>query len=73
MCRPQVDGFRFDIMGHHFVSNMTKIRAALDRLTPEAAGVDGRGIYLCGEAWDFGEVGKARSAGLSGAFTCLGW
>lgn len=53
---PQIDGFRFDIMGHHFVTNMTNIRNALNRLTPEADGVDGRHIYIYGEAWDFGEV-----------------
>jgi pullulanase len=52
----QIDGFRFDIMGHHFVYNMDAIRAALDRLTPERDGVDGRHIYIYGEAWDFGEV-----------------
>lgn len=57
LCVPtQIDGFRFDIMGHHFVYNMSAIRAALDRLTPEADGVDGRHIYVYGEAWDFGEV-----------------
>lgn len=52
----QIDGFRFDIMGHHFIGNMAAVRTALDRLTPEADGVDGRHIYLYGEAWDFGEV-----------------
>lgn len=52
----QVDGFRFDIMGHHFVSNMSNIRNALNALTVERDGVDGRHIYIYGEAWDFGEV-----------------
>jgi pullulanase/glycogen debranching enzyme len=52
----QVDGFRFDIMGHHFVHNMTNIRNAINALTPERDGVDGRHLYIYGEAWDFGEV-----------------
>ena len=52
----KVDGFRFDLMGHHSKSTMLKIRAALDALTPEADGVDGSSIYLYGEGWNFGEV-----------------
>lgn len=52
----KVDGFRFDLMGHHMKRNMTKLRAALDALTPERDGVDGRAIYLYGEGWNFGEV-----------------
>jgi pullulanase len=52
----QVDGFRFDIMGHLLVSTMKKLQAALHNLTPEADGVDGTRIYIYGEAWDFGEV-----------------
>lgn len=57
----KVDAFRFDVMGHHMVANMTRLRAALDALTPSRDGVDGRGIYLYGEGWDFGEVaGNAR-------------
>jgi hypothetical protein len=52
----KVDGFRFDIMGHHFVSNMARVRRALDELTVEKDGVDGRSVYLYGESWDFGEV-----------------
>jgi len=43
-------------MGHHFVNNMNAIRNALNQLTPERDGVDGRHIYIYGEAWDFGEV-----------------
>ena len=30
----KVDGFRFDLMGHHMKRNMLKLRAALDALTP---------------------------------------
>ena len=35
---------------------MERVRAALDELTLEADGVDGRSIYLYGEGWNFGEV-----------------
>jgi pullulanase-type alpha-1,6-glucosidase len=57
----KVDGFRFDLMGHHPKANILAVRAALDRLTPDKDGVDGRKIYLYGEGWDFGEVaGGAR-------------
>lgn len=57
----RVDGFRFDLMGHHSTPNMRAIRRALDELTPEKDGVDGKAITLYGEGWDFGEVsGNAR-------------
>ena len=52
----QVDGFKFDIMGHLMLSTMKKIQAALAALSLEADGVDGKGLYIYGEAWDFGEV-----------------
>jgi pullulanase-type alpha-1,6-glucosidase len=52
----KVDGFRFDLMGHHSKANMLAVRAALDRLTPARDGVDGKRIYLYGEGWNFGEV-----------------
>ncbi|MBL8056595.1 MAG: pullulanase-type alpha-1,6-glucosidase [Anaerolineales bacterium] len=52
----KVDGFRFDLMGHHMLRNMVAVRAALDALTPAANGVDGRAVYVYGEGWDFGEV-----------------
>jgi pullulanase len=52
----KVDGFRFDLMGHHTLKNMKNVRAALDSLTLEKDGVDGKAIYLYGEGWDFGEV-----------------
>ena len=52
----RVDGFRFDLMGHHPRATMERVRAALDGLTMEADGVDGRSIYLYGEGWNFGEV-----------------
>lgn len=52
----KIDGFRFDLMGHHMVEDMLAVRGALDRLTIEADGVDGRQVYLYGEGWNFGEV-----------------
>jgi pullulanase len=52
----KVDGFRFDLMGHHMKDDMVALRQALDTLTPEADGVDGSMIYVYGEGWDFGEV-----------------
>lgn len=52
----KVDGFRFDLMGHHSLENMQRLRAALDRLTVRRDGVDGRSVYLYGEGWNFGEV-----------------
>ncbi|TDE02452.1 pullulanase-type alpha-1,6-glucosidase [Jiangella asiatica] len=52
----KVDGFRFDLMGHHSRATMERVRAALDELTPEADGVDGSSIYVYGEGWNFGEV-----------------
>jgi pullulanase len=52
----KVDGFRFDLMGHHPRANILAVRSALDHLRPETDGVDGRDIYLYGEGWNFGEV-----------------
>lgn len=52
----KVDGFRFDLMGHHMLEDMKAVRAALDALTMEKDGVDGKSIYIYGEGWDFGEV-----------------
>ncbi|OJF15342.1 pullulanase-type alpha-1,6-glucosidase, partial [Couchioplanes caeruleus] len=46
----RIDGFRFDLMGHHPRANILETRAALDRLD------GGRDIYLYGEGWNFGEV-----------------
>lgn len=44
----RVDGFRFDLMGHHMRENMEAVRAALDEIDPT--------IYVYGEGWNFGEV-----------------
>jgi pullulanase len=52
----KVDGFRFDLMGHHMVTDMLAVREALDALTLENDGVDGQSIYIYGEGWNFGEV-----------------
>jgi pullulanase len=52
----KVDGFRFDLMGFHMLSDMQAVRAALDTLTLKNDGVDGKSIYIYGEGWDFGEV-----------------
>ena len=54
--RYHVDGFRFDLMGHHSRDNMLAVRAALDALTTERDGVDGRAVTMYGEGWNFGEV-----------------
>ncbi len=54
----KVDGFRFDLMGHHSLQNMMNLRLALNGLTLEEDGVDGAKIYLYGEGWDFGEVAQ---------------
>lgn len=60
----KVDGFRFDLMGHHMKSNMVKLRATLDALTVEKDGVDGKAIYVYGEGWDFEEV-KNNARGIN--------
>ncbi|MEU4349050.1 pullulanase-type alpha-1,6-glucosidase [Streptomyces sp. NPDC023838] len=52
----KVDGFRFDLMGHHPRANILAVRKALDALTPERDGVDGKKIVLYGEGWNFGEA-----------------
>ena len=52
----KVDGFRFDLMGHHMVENMVAVKEALGALTLEEDGVDGANILLYGEGWNFGEV-----------------
>ncbi|QQC94181.1 pullulanase-type alpha-1,6-glucosidase [Streptomyces alfalfae] len=52
----KVDGFRFDLMGHHPKANIVAVRKALDALTPKKDGVDGKKVILYGEGWNFGEV-----------------
>jgi pullulanase len=46
----KVDGFRFDLMGHHPRANILEVRVTLDHLP------GGKDIYLYGEGWNFGEV-----------------
>ena len=68
----KVDGFRFDIMGHHPKANLLAVRHALDDLTLAKDGVDGKSIYLYGEGWNFGEVAndaqfeQARQVNMAG-------
>ena len=68
----KVDGFRFDLMGHHMKRNILKLRSTLDALTLANSGVDGTKIYLYGEGWNFGEVANnargvnATQANLAG-------
>ncbi|GIJ30661.1 1,4-alpha-glucan branching enzyme [Micromonospora qiuiae] len=52
----KVDGFRFDLMGHHPKANILAVRKALDQLSVARDGVDGKNILLYGEGWNFGEV-----------------
>ncbi len=52
----KVDSFRFDLMGHHTVSNMQKIKTALQNLTMENDQIDGKAIYVYGEGWKFGSL-----------------
>nr|WP_237709697.1 pullulanase-type alpha-1,6-glucosidase [Microbulbifer agarilyticus] len=52
----KVDGFRFDLMGHHTKQNILNVAADMEALTTETDGVDGSSIYLYGEGWNFGEV-----------------
>ncbi len=54
----KVDGFRFDLMGHHSKANIEKAQERLESLNEVDHGVDGRSIYLYGEGWSFGEVAK---------------
>ena len=44
----KIDGFRFDLMGHHTKANNVKARDLLQAIDPS--------IYLYGEGWNFGEV-----------------
>ncbi len=69
----KIDAFRFDLMGHHMVRDIEAVRAALDSLNVTQNGVDGKGVYLYGEGWDFGEVAEdargrnATQANLAGS------
>ncbi len=52
----KVDGFRFDLMGHHMRRNLVRVRETLGALTLAKDGIDGTRTLLYGEGWDFGEV-----------------
>jgi pullulanase-type alpha-1,6-glucosidase len=52
----KVDGFRFDLMGHHPRANILEVKVALGHLSTGVEGVDGHEVYLYGEGWNFGEV-----------------
>ncbi|WP_203140726.1 pullulanase-type alpha-1,6-glucosidase [Marinobacter mangrovi] len=43
-----ISGFRFDLMGHHMLRNMTHALAAVQAVDPDT--------YFYGEGWNFGEV-----------------
>ena len=52
-----MDGFRFDLMGHHPKANILAVRGGAGPADRSAAdGVDGKKILLYGEGWNFGEV-----------------
>jgi pullulanase len=57
-----VQGFRFDLMGHHTRENLLHIRQALDQLTLAKDGINGHSIYLYGEGWKFGSLEAVDSA-----------
>ena len=44
----KIGGFRFDLMGHHMRSNLTRAHKAVRQIDPQT--------YLYGEGWNFGEV-----------------
>ena len=53
----KVDGFRFDLMGHHPKANMLAVRRRAGPADPRRRTAStGRSIYLYGEGWNFGEV-----------------
>ncbi len=52
----RIDGFRFDLMGHHTTQNMANVRDSLRTLTMQKDGIDGSKIYIYGEAWKFGSL-----------------
>jgi len=56
----KIDAFRFDLMGHHMVRNMVKVRDTLDSLTMDDDGVDGPSIYIYGEGLELWRGGRQR-------------
>ena len=61
----QIDGYRFDIMGHLMLGTMQMVQAALRQLNPQEHGFPANippaalgpagPIYIYGEGWDFGD------------------
>ncbi len=68
----KIDSFRFDLMGHHPLYVMERLMDALAELTPEEHGVDGPGIYVYGEGWNFGEVADNRMFDQATQFNMYG-
>lgn len=68
----KIDGFRYDIMGHHTKANIINIKNDIQALTAEKDGIEGRNVYFYGEGWNFGEVQndarfvQARIGNMSG-------
>ncbi|BFM21565.1 pullulanase-type alpha-1,6-glucosidase [Gilvimarinus japonicus] len=48
----KIDGFRFDLMGHHMRRNIIAARDAVEAVDPDT--------YFYGEGWNFGEVMSNR-------------
>ena len=67
----KIDGFRFDAMGLHFVYNMVDIRNALNALTLEKDGVDGKKIYMYGEGFQIAEAGNNAIGPNASQLTCM--
>lgn len=68
----KIDAFRFDLMGHHPRYVMENLQEALAQLSLEEHGVDGAGIYIYGEGWNFGEVADNRIFEQATQFTMGG-
>jgi pullulanase len=52
----KVDAFRFDLLSFHTKESIRAVRQALDQLTLEKDGIEGKNIYLYGEGWQFGSL-----------------
>ncbi|MDO6746760.1 pullulanase-type alpha-1,6-glucosidase [Gilvimarinus sp. 1_MG-2023] len=48
----KIDGFRFDLMGHHMREDILAARDAVQAVDPDT--------YFYGEGWNFGEVANSR-------------
>ncbi len=68
----KVDGFRFDLMGHHMVSDMVEVRAALDALTLADNGVDGRPSMSTAKAGTLAKSPTTRAAPTRLSLICRG-